>query len=287
MNSPENFVPLKLTMLKNSNLQVYVKMASNIIPLHEMNQDKKFLEEFLFRNKDNDNFFFVRKKDLADFIKNASSRIKECKSLNDCVVALSIVGELMFENMKASELSESSINDGFDLIKYTVNSENQRPLLNDIIKNLSVNPNIGVQSLSRSIVCFLIAQALGWQREKNYQHLIISSILADIGNVLSPDEPHPKNSLKHLGPYISNPDIHAIVSHHHENFDGSGPLNMSRNHIHPLAKLLRVADEISLNSSKSLHNGILSAMNEQRNLFEKEPIFKLLEYMKLKKLIKS
>lgn len=191
----------------------------------------------------------------------------------------------MFENIKMQNLSENSITDGFLLVKQTIVS-NDKDHLAEIIKNLSSNKSIGVQSLVRSMICYMIAQSLQWQRDKNYQNLIISSILADIGNILSPDEVHPKNSLNHLGPFEANSDIRGIIAHHHENFDGSGPLGLTRHKIHPLAKLLRVADELALHSHHSLSHGILYAINEEKNLYEKEPVYKLYESLKLKKIIK-
>ena len=285
MNSSQDFVPLKLSMLQNSNLKIYIKMAQNIVPLEQINSDKNFIKEFVFRNKDNDNFFFVKKTDLATFLKGASAQIKKAKTIEDCVTILSAAGEVMFDNLKMNNLSETSLQEGFELIQSTVNGDSKQ-FISAIIQKLSSNKSIGVQSLVRSLVCFLLAQSLGWQREKNYQNLIIGSILADIGNSFNSEIIHPNNSIAHLGPYANNSDISSIVLHHHENFDGSGPLGLTRHKIHPLAKLLRIADKISLHSNDSLCHGITFCLAEQRNLYEKEPIFKLLDYMKNKKLLK-
>lgn len=280
-----DFIPLKLNMLQNSNLRIYVKMAKNLVFLDDINKDKKFIEEFILRNKEDEDFFYVKKVDLAEFIKNSSQKIKEAKNAEEASMLLTSAGELMFENIKMQNLSESSITDGFLLVKQTVVGDQKNHLV-EIIKNMASNKNIGVQSLVRSMVCYMMAQSLQWQRDKNYQHLIIGSILADIGNVLSPNEPHPKNSLNHLGPFKENSDIYSIISHHHENFDGSGPLGLTRHKIHPLGKLLRVADELALHSQHSLSHGILHVINQEKNLYDKESVYRLYDSLKLKKIIK-
>lgn len=285
MTDLKDFVPLKMSMLRNNNLSVFVKMSQNMIRLDELNSDRSFLEQFSQTNKTSEQLFYVKRDELEDFIRSSNQKIKKSKDLNECVDILSSVGMLMFENFKINNLSEASLKDGFDLVQQTVTGDS-KALVSDIIKSLSSNKDIGTQSLVRSMICYLTAQSLGWQREKNYQNLIVSSLLADIGNVLAPDESHPKNSLAFLGPYSDHSDIPSIVAHHHENFDGSGPIGLTRHKIHPLAKLLRLSDNIAENSLSSLSEGISVSLAEQRNLFEREPIFKLQEYLKSKKLIK-
>lgn len=282
MDQINEFLPLKLSMLKNCNLRIYVNMAKKLVYLDEISQDRNFIDEFILRNKYNDHFFYVKKIDLAEFIRNSSQKIKEAKTVEETISILSSAGELMFENIKMQNFSENSIIDGFLLVKQTVVSD-KKDYLEEIIKNLSSNESIGVQSLVRSLICYMFAQSLQWQRDKNYQNLIISSILADIGNILSPNEVHPKNSLNHLGPFDSNSDIRGIIAQHHENFDGSGPLGLTKHKIHPLAKLLRVADELTLHSQNSLSHGIFHVINEEKNLYEKEPVYKLNESLQFKK----
>jgi HD-GYP domain-containing protein (c-di-GMP phosphodiesterase class II) len=100
---------------------------------------------------------------------------------------------------------------------------------------------------------------------------------------LAPNEAHPRNSLKYIGPYANNSDVIKIVEHHHENFDGSGPLGLVKKDIHPLSKILRVADAIIEKSNNSLLEGIQEALREDKNLYDKDCIESLLNHFKQKK----
>jgi len=56
---------------------------------------------------------------------------------------------------------------------------------------------------------------------------------------------HPTRGMEILSSIRSVPsDVLQIISHHHENCIGSGwPAGIRKNHIHPLARIVSVADE--------------------------------------------
>ena len=120
-------------------------------------------------------------------------------------------------------------------------------------------------SLAMSIYSVLIAKQLTWETENTIFKISLGALFADIGTkTFSPEliaksrvwldgedlelyKTHPTLGAKIIQ---GNKDIHQdivdIVAQHHENGDGSGyPYQLSRHAIHPLAKLVRLADEFS------------------------------------------
>ena len=49
-------------------------------------------------------------------------------------------------------------------------------------------------------------------------------------------------------------DVENAILHHHEYVDGSGPLGIQRNQIHPIGHLIRIADEITSKLLRSPEN---------------------------------
>lgn len=130
-------------------------------------------------------------------------------------------------------------------------------------------------ALSMSIYSVLMAKELEWFSPQNKAKLGISAILADIGlKQINPEilkKPRILMDFKEVAEYqqhaqfsadmlrsikgIPN-DILQIILQHHENHDGTGfPSKSRRDDIHPMARVLRIADEFCSLVIKSPNNG--------------------------------
>lgn len=276
----KELVPLNKKLLNNLSFPVFLKTGDDFSEILDISKNKDFISVFLSDDDDN-NPFYIRKKDLFLLVRDFKEKIQTAIP-EEKIKLISLAGDLINSNIVAQNFSEDSISSGFNLVLDTVNGDKE--FLFKSINILSKNNDIGSKTFLRSIICLLIAQALDWKMTKNYQNLIISSLLADMGDVLSPNECHPQNSINYLGEFKKNQDIYQIIMHHHENLDGSGPLGLTRYKIHPLGKILRVADEIVIQSqSKTLSDGIFVCLSFNKNLIDKDPIDRLLLYLKSQK----
>jgi putative nucleotidyltransferase with HDIG domain len=120
-------------------------------------------------------------------------------------------------------------------------------------------------SLAVSYISVLIAQALKWENKQTIEKLALGALLHDIGlKVLPPDlvnKPKAKMSYDEVQLFESHAykgmqvllavgvipdDVIAVVYEHHENSIGQGyPRKLRNIKIHPLAKVVALADEFA------------------------------------------
>lgn len=126
-----------------------------------------------------------------------------------------------------------------------------------------LDPNSYRHSLGMAMYSVLIAKQMEWESENTIFKISLGALFADIGLKTFPPEILKKAQVwidgADLELYKTHPavgaallrvnkDIHQdiidIVMQHHENCDGTGyPQKLHRMAIHPLAKIVRVADE--------------------------------------------
>lgn len=277
MNNNE-YVKLNKEIIKNVVLPLYLKIDTELVEVLDIEKNKNFINNFI--NNQDDSIFYVKKRDLQLLIRDYSEKLKRTSDLKERTKIIASSGQMMFQNIISQNFSDESIENGFSLVLETVNGDKE--VLTESLRVLLSEKDVGSTTLLRSIFCYMIAQSLDWKMNKNYQNLVISSILADIGNILNQAKPHPLNSLPYLGKFAQNNDIHQIVLHHHENLDGSGPLGLTKFKIHPLAKILRSADELTnvCRMTKTLPEALYVCLNYKKNVFDKDPLEKLFVHLK-------
>jgi len=272
------FCELNIRYVETSSINVWVKLGKDkMVLLKEIQSDPIYLKKFLEVNRETKNFFFVKQSEQLALLKQKIAHVRLSKNPEETVEAISYFANSFFNSLTGS-MTQKMAMDGFLMIQNTIKG-NCRPFLSQIIETLMTNEQVSSQTFGRSLLCFMMAESKRWEREKNYQNLIISSLLADIGQVLAPELPHPENSIPYLGELAQNNDVVKIIEHHHENYDGSGPLKLSKNYIHPLAKILRLGDAITNLSTGSVLTRIDVLLNEQKNLFDKESLIQLRDYV--------
>lgn len=154
-----------------------------------------------------------------------------------------------------------------------MSTENDR-LHTRIIRSLVMalearDPYTKGHSISVALLAQRLAQVVGWKMESHLVYL--AGLLHDVGKVGIPDSillkpgplsahewevmrSHPALGASILKPIKLYPEVLAAVMSHHENLDGSGyPHGLRDEEIHPIAKVIRVADSFDAMTSTRSH----------------------------------
>src|SRR5690606_14137235 len=150
------------------------------------------------------------------------------------------------------------------IVESTLDLVADNGLMFELIKSLNeLDNDLYKEALGVSVYSVLIASKMGMNDPKIKFRLSIAGLFSDLGMKHLPPELLDKGRMlynyKEQQDYFRHTDLSVqilkgiqglpeeilqIISHHHENIDGSGfPRRLTKNNIHPLAKILRVADE--------------------------------------------
>lgn len=161
------------------------------------------------------------------------------------------------------------------IVENTLDLVADNSMMFELIKSLNeLNNDIYKHSLGMSVYSVLIASKMGMNDPKIKFRLSMSGMFADIGLKQIPPELHDKSRIlynhKEQLEYMKHPDLSVdilraveglpeeilqVISQHHESMDGSGfPRRYTKNQIHPLAKIIRVADEFCFLTLRTKHN---------------------------------
>lgn len=157
----------------------------------------------------------------------------------------------------------------------------------ELIKSLNEMGNdLYKEAIGVSVYSVLIASKMGMNDPKVKFRLSIAGLFSDLGMKHLPPELVDKSRMlynyKEQQEYFRHTDLSVqllkgidglpeeilqIISQHHENLDGSGfPRRITKNQIHPLSKIIRVADEFCFYvlRTKNNHNVLspLQALEE-------------------------
>lgn len=161
------------------------------------------------------------------------------------------------EGSKISQLAERTQLALWNLKHQGINPQNLF-LLEDIAKSIvelgtnvkvaevfsQIPPGDAQKYLIRTFLSKLLCHKLNFTSEATLYKITFASLLCDVGLYqANASEHHVHTSVAALAGLKVGGDIENIILHHHENNDGSGPLQVKRHKIHPLAKVIRVCDE--------------------------------------------
>lgn len=248
---------------------LFVKLNSNhFVPLSELEISNSMFVEFYEKNKEKQDFFFLKKANLSSFLINNQQLIKESKSADIAIKVLDQCFNFAFDNIVDEKFSPASINLGISLI-YSTTNERSPEFLSNLFNILLSDGSIAKNTFARSLICYGIMKSKNYQSPKNYNDVITASLLCDIGNITNPNDPHPANSCKILKDHGVKDHIIDIIKHHHENNNASGPLKLDTTKIHPLSKILRLGDEVA-NQKVSTVTALKKILLSKENLVDKE-----------------
>lgn len=199
--------------------------------------------------------------------------------------------ETVMENMMVNGVNKVSFNHAKECMKTYISLLTESDSLTQIMNALNAHGNwLYAHSLGVSVYSIMIGKKLGWTSTVTFFKLGMAGLFHDIGSkeldlkllekerpMLTHDEralyeTHPsrgKEILERL-PEVSG-EVVQIVYDHHENCTGQGyPRHVSKDKIHPLAKVIAVADHFCYQALQSPYSGpkpgnpreILDKMNQ-------------------------
>jgi putative nucleotidyltransferase with HDIG domain len=173
-------------------------------------------------------------------------------------------GELILEQCFLNDLNEGVFDVAKSAIETTVSVLFEMPDMAVLLTALNDHSDfLYAHCVGVSFYSSLIARAMSWENPRNLYKLSMAGLLHDIGKKeLDPSllkksrammtaaevklyESHPSRGVEILSQIRAIPgDILQIVQQHHENCLGTGwPAALKRMHIHPMARVVSVADE--------------------------------------------
>lgn len=233
-------------------------------------------KEFLTRLKDKGvTRLFLKRVDYKRFI--AINAYSDTKGIDgkDRLRWIAKTTQTLLDDVYHEEVNLDTFFAAKQIVESTLDIVADNNMMFELLKSLNeLSSDVYKQSLGMSIYSVLIASKMGMNDPKIKFRLSIGGLFADMGLRQLPPEILEKSRIlynfKEQNEYIRHSgysvdvlkgieglpeEILQIISQHHENLDGSGfPHRYTKNQIHPLAKILRVADEFCFLTLKTKHN---------------------------------
>ncbi len=188
--------------------------------------------------------------------------------------------EIILENVATVGIDEHAFEESKNFFLSSFDVLTEDPETMDLLKILSTHSDsLYAHSLGVSIYSVMIAKEMGWKSSANLFKLQFGALMHDIGKKEFPEEllnkprtqltykersmleTHAFRSKEILESLKSAPaEVVAIAYQHHENMLGQGyPRQLEKEKIHPMAKIVAVANEFCKYALKDPKNPGLSA----------------------------
>jgi len=236
----------------------------------KMPKDK--LEQFQTKNND---VFYIHEKDRKEYKSYIASQINDAsldKKIRGKILKESTFStiEELFENPNMSQSLEGAKQAVDDIINFM---QNETDAMAELIGLSSHDFYTYNHSLDVCIYSLGLGELVGITDPKTLKELGRGGLLHDIGKKFVPLEiickkggldeseweqmkKHPAYGIKILSEYPDVQDtIKACVYEHHENYLGNGyPQNLTKEEIHPLARIVAIADTYDALTTKRSYN---------------------------------
>lgn len=287
-------VPVNLYVRIGDNKFILIAKAGTKTDKRQLDNYQDKALEYLWCRKDQYGALVTSTLIIAGMIVKKNSFDLQVKSN-----VLTKVAKTIFRNMDEAGLNIDSYEHAKEIVEATVTlAENHKDLylLFDSLKDCS--DNLLRHSMAVSTVSVLIAKEMGWDSRSTIEKLALGALLHDIGKKALPrallDKPKSLMTAEEYQLYETHPykgmqmlmdlgvvpdDVVSIVYEHHENSIGQGyPRRLRNLKIHPLAKIVAIADEFcnlimptpSLPGSKSPREAIMAIKVTMGQPYNKE-----------------
>lgn len=280
-NQDENFCRLSIEdFVSGRNIQYgifirlsstkYVKIAhqGESLPVDRIRAFKTKGLRHLYMRKEDFRKYVGFNVDLSRAVK--ASQLSKEKKLN----FMKHTAEILLEHIRSNDLNQEIYDDAATVVETTVSIFCDDPDAFDLLSLLSSHTDfLYSHSLGVSLYSALIARELKWTSPANLFKVSMGGLMHDIGkkeidrSILSKSrrelsaeevkliETHPIRGLEILSGVRSIPsDVLQIVYQHHENCVGLGyPKRLPGSKIHPMAKVVSVANEFCNLALASAH----------------------------------
>ncbi len=272
----------------------YVKVAheGENLPLDRIRMYKSKNVRFLYMLKKDFRKYVGFTLNLAKVVK--VSNVAKIKKLN----FIKHTGEVILEQLYSNELDKEGFENAKNLIETTVSVISDDQDIFNLLNILNSHTDfLYAHSLGVSLYSLMIADVLRWTSPMNKFKIGVGGLLHDIGKKeidrtillkerkdYTPEdarliESHPSRGRDILSEIKSIPsDVIEIALQHHEGCDGLGyPSGLKLKNIHPLARLICVANEFCGLALKNPHRdgmppqeAILRMNSVRADMFDKD-----------------
>lgn len=299
---------------KEIQYDIYIRLSeSKYIKIAHQGEDLSVERIRSYRSK-NISFLYMLKEDFRKYIGFAislsqalkgSSKVAKEKKLN----FLKHTSELILEQIHSNEVDAAQFDDAKTVVDTAVSMLSDDKDAFDLLNVLNSHTDyLYAHSLGVSLYSAMIAREMRWNSPANIFKVSMGGLFHDIGKKeiaremlmksrkdLSAEEiktieSHAQRGMEILGQIQSIPsDILQIAFQHHENCAGLGyPKGLKHNHIHPMARVVSVANEfcnLILKSPKSPGLGPKEAIERMLQVnpeaFDPAPFSALLRIFKI------
>lgn len=223
----------------------------------------------LYKSK-NITHLYMKQKDFAGYIGfnlEIANKLPEAKHISNekKMNFLKHTGEIILEHCFLNELTEGVFESAQNATETTVSVLFDMPDMAALLESLNHHSDhLYAHCVGVSFYSSMIAKAMDWENPRTLYKISTAGLLHDIGkkefdksllqknrSSMTSEEfkiyqTHPSRGAKILSEIRSVPgDILQIVQQHHENCLGTGwPAGLKKNYIHPMARVVTVADEL-------------------------------------------
>lgn len=225
------------------------------------------------------NFLYLRKEDYERYLEInvilAKTIVTADVSSEKRVHFLKHANDVVMEHLYFNDVDKQSFQNAKAVLDATMSVCSQRKESLELLEALNSHDNhLYAHSLGVSLYSVMIANAMGWESTITINKLALGGLFHDIGKKeLDPAllnkprkdftsvemkiyESHPVRGMEILASMPDIPeDILQIVLQHHEDCLGTGyPGRLSKLEIHPMAKVVAVADAFCTLAIRSAHS---------------------------------
>lgn len=250
--------------------------------------------QYLYMSKDDFRRYMDFNLALLPMVKNNSTISKDKKR-----TFLRHTSEVIFEHLHLNGVDEEGFQMAKTIVEATASLMTEPDDMMNLIQMLDKHSDhLYAHGLGVSLYSVIIARQVKWSSPANIYKVAMGGLLHDIGLKEIPPvilqkhrkdmtheevqmyESHAQRGLEILSQLKAVPtDILQIILQHHEDCTGLGyPRKLTKKHIHPMARLVSVADEFCmmvLKGPESLNLSPVEALERMNTLFRAkfDPVF--------------
>lgn len=272
---------------------IYVRLGpKRYLKLAHKGEDLSLDRVHYYRSKGL-SYLYLKREDFRQYVGfsvSLSNIARTAKSINieKKLKLLRHTGEVLSEQIRQNGVDGPIFEAATAFVGATINIVSDNVGALDLLDALrSDADDLLVHSVGVSLYSIMIAQHLDWNLPMNRFKLAMGGLFHDVGmkeldseqlarprynwtvDEVKKYESHPLRSLAILSTINDIPeDVREIIKHHHENALSKGfPAAVKKNAIHPMAKVVAVADEFcyrTVKGSQAVEMSPLEAIHDMR-----------------------
>jgi HD-GYP domain-containing protein (c-di-GMP phosphodiesterase class II) len=241
--------------------------------------------------------FYASEQDLDDLSTEAGAFA--VATTTSKLNAIEKISQVVFDDLLSLGISEAAYNNAKAVSKVVRGMVDKNVNLSEAFEKFEEVAGDNVRhAMMVSAMSTVLCTSMEWVKSSTYESLALGGLLHDIGILLLPSdlqsgdlskmsandrkifEGHPEAGRALLSQLKTvNFDVMMIVAHHHERSDGSGyPLGLKDVYIHPLARVVGLANEIVENfevdreagKATSIRDIVQNILNNQPTRFNRD-----------------